>query len=250
MSSKEDKAKRIAKIKRRIKEVNSVVKLLILLGIIIGIPVYIYFFQHQIIDTFSSLESTNAYFEAHKTGNIFLLLGLQVAQIIISVIPGQWIQFGAGYIYGFIIGIIISVIGAVIGTTVAYYVARFLGHDAVTLFFKPETIERYTEMLNSRKGVTAVFLIYLIPGLPKDLCCYAAGLSEMKLRPFLVISTVGRLPAMTGSILIGVLTRMGYYNAAIIVLALAGALLILCLIFRKKLMAKLNDAYEKVHEME
>ncbi|MGI6204011.1 MAG: TVP38/TMEM64 family protein [Anaerovoracaceae bacterium] len=250
MDSKEERTQRLARAKRRLKEINSVVKLLILLGIIIGIPVYIYFFQHQIIDTFSSLESTNAYFEAHKTGNIFIILGLQIVQIMISVIPGQWIQFGAGYIYGLVIGIILSVIGAVIGTTVAYYLARFLGHDAVTLFFKEETIENYTEMLNSKKGVTIVFLIYLIPGLPKDLCCYAAGLSDMKLRPFLLISTVGRLPAMTGSILIGVLTRLGYYNAALIVLAIAGALLILCIIFRKKLLAKVNDAYDRVRELE
>jgi Uncharacterized conserved protein len=242
--------KKINTIVIKLKRMNNMFKLLILLGIIIGIPLYIYFFQHQWIDTFSSLDSTKAFLEAHKTGNIFLLLGLQVLQIVISVIPGQWIQFAAGFTYGFLFGLILSVAGAMIGTVIAYYLADFMGRDAMHMLFGEEKIKHYTEMLNSKKGIIAVFLIYLIPGVPKDLCCYAAGLSDMKLKPFLLVSTVGRLPGMAGSILIGKFVDLGGYDIAIIICAAAIVLFTLGVIFRKKLMAWIDKAYTKIEEME
>jgi uncharacterized membrane protein YdjX (TVP38/TMEM64 family) len=37
------------------------------------------------------------------------------------------------------------------------------------------------------------FLLFLIPGFPKDALCYVLGLSHIKIWIFLVISTLGRL---------------------------------------------------------
>ena len=60
------------------------------------------------------------------------------------------------------------------------------------LIFGEEKIKSMLETLNSKKAVVLVFLIFLIPGVPKDLCNYVAGLSEMKLKPFLIVSLIGR----------------------------------------------------------
>lgn len=98
--------------------------------------------------------------------------------------------------YGFWLGYLYSLIGAFLGSVLTYYIAKILGHDAMHLTFGEEKIKSMLETLNSKKAVVLVFLIFLIPGVPKDLCNYVAGLSEMKLKPFLIVSLIGRSPGM------------------------------------------------------
>ena len=105
------------------------------------------------------------------------------------------------------------------------------------------------ETLNSKKAVVLVFLIFLIPGVPKDLCNYVAGLSEMKLKPFLIVSLIGRSPGMMGSLLIGRQIYTGGYVSAAIIAAVAVVLFVLGLIFRKKITVFLDKCYERLMNM-
>ena len=102
--------------------------------------------------------------------------------------------------------------------------------------------------LNSRKAYTIVFLIYLIPGLPKDIMSYAAGISSMNFKAFLIFSMIGRTPAMSGSLLIGTLYFSGHYAAMIAIGAFAVVAFILCIVFRKKISNYIDKLYEKVTE--
>ena len=98
----------------------------------------------------------------------------QIVQIIISVIPGQELQIVAGFMYGIPLAFLLSIIGAAIGTLIAFYLARWLGQDAVRMLFGDEKTDEYMRRLNSRRAITITFLIYLIPGLPKDIMSYIA----------------------------------------------------------------------------
>ncbi len=109
------------------------------------------------------------------------------------------------------------------------------------LIFGEEKIKSMLETLNSKKAVELVFLI-LIPGVPKDLCNYVAGLSEMKLKPFLIVSLIGRSPGMMGSLLIGRQIYTGGYVSAAVIAAVAVVLFVLGLIFRKKITVFLDNA--------
>ena len=234
------------KLRKRYKTVSAILKLLLLLFILVGLPLYIYFCQHQIIEQFSSLEAIEAFFDEYKTQSIFVYLALQILQIIICVLPGQGLQFAAGYMYGFWMGYLWSLIGAFIGTVITYYLAKILGHDAMHMIFGEERIQELLIKFNSKKAMILVFLFYLIPGLPKDLCSYVAGLSEMKLKPFLIISLVGRSPAMMGSLLIGRLVDIGGYTGAIIIAVFAVILFTLGVILRKKILIWIDIAYDKL----
>lgn len=234
------------KLRKRYKKISAILKLLLLLFILIGLPLYIYFFQHDIIERFSSLEQIEAFFDEYKTQSIFVYLGLQVLQIIICILPGQGLQFAAGYMYGFWMGYVWSLVGAFIGTVLTYYIAKILGHDAMHMIFGEERIQELLVKFNSKKAMILVFLFYLIPGLPKDLCSYVAGISEMKLKPFLIISLIGRSPAMMGSLLIGRLVNTGGYTWAIIIASLAIILFILGVLLRKHLLTWIDKAYDKL----
>jgi uncharacterized membrane protein YdjX (TVP38/TMEM64 family) len=155
-------------------------------------------------------------------------------------------QFAAGTIFGFPLGLLYSIIGAVLGSTVTYYLARFLGKDAMELILGSEKMHYFVERLNSERAYIIVFLIYLIPGLPKDLVCYAAGISDMKFKAFIILSTAGRTPAMCGSLLFGVMYMQKNYTGMIIISAVCAVILILCFIFRKRLTGILDDIYNKI----
>lgn len=236
------------KIHKRIKVISTILKFALLLLIIIGLPLYIYFFEPQLIDSMSSVENVNALFEHYHAESILVYIGAQILQIIICVIPGQWLQFAAGYMYGFWLGFLYSIIGAAIGSVVTYYLAKLLGRDAMHLIFGEARINEFIHKLNSKKAIVIVFLIFLIPGVPKDLCNYAAGISEMKLKPFLIVSLVGRSPGMMGSLLIGRQIEAGNYTGAIVVAAVAVVLCVVGIIMRKRLTGWMDKAYDRLYK--
>ena len=236
------------KIHKRIKVISTILKFALLLLIIIGLPLYIYFFEPQLIDSMSSMENVNALFEHYHAESILVYIGAQILQIIICVIPGQWLQFVAGYMYGFWLGFLYSIIGAAIGSVVTYYLAKLLGRDAMHLIFGEARINEFIHKLNSKKAIVIVFLIFLIPGVPKDLCNYAAGISEMKLKPFLIVSLVGRSPGMMGSLLIGRQIEAGNYTGAIVVAAVAVVLCVVGIIMRKRLTGWMDKAYDRLYK--
>ena len=116
---------------------------------------------------------------------------LQAIQVIAAPIPGEVTGFIGGYLYGIVIGIVLSTIGLTIGSWVAFTLSRVLGRPFVEKFIKKKTIERYDYLLH-HKGAFLVFLLFLIPGFPKDSLCYILGLGHLTTKEFLIISTVGR----------------------------------------------------------
>lgn len=235
--------------RQRFRKFSAILKLILLLIIILGIPAYLFFFDHQFLDQFASIDDVYAFFLQYKSQSILIYLGLQILQIVICIIPGQALQMAAGYLFHFWLGLILSVAGAAMGTVVTYYLAKLLGHDAMHMIFGEEKIQSALEKINSKRGVVVVFLIYLIPGIPKDLCTYAAGLSEMKLKPFLILSLTGRIPGMIGSLLIGHNLQIGGYEVAAVIGGIAVVLFLLGLIFRKPIMRFSDRIYDKLKGM-
>ena len=236
------------KVRKRIKIASTIFKFALLLIIIVGIPLYIYFCHHEVIDQVSSIENVQALLDEYKGYSILVYILAQIVQIIICIIPGQWLQFAAGYAFGFWLGLLFSLIGATIGAFVSYYLAKLLGQGILYLLFDEEQMNNFIEKLNSKKAIVAVFVIYLIPGLPKDACSYAAGISNMKLKAYLIVSLIGRTPAMAGSLLIGNQVGIGSYTAAIIIGVAAVILCIAGVIFRNKITDLLDKVYDKLYQ--
>ena len=219
------------------------VKFGVLLLILVGIPLYIYFFQHQLIDSVNSVEKVQRLLNDNKAYSIPIYILAQIIQIVICIIPGQWLQMGAGLAWGVMLGLLFSLIGAIFGSIITYYIAKWLGKDAVHFFFGEEKVAEYVERLNKKRAFFIVFLIFLIPGVPKDLCNYAAGISSMRLKPFLLASMIGRTPGMLGSIIIGKRIAAADYTVAIIIAVVAVILAVLGVVFHKRIL----EFIEKKH---
>src|SRR5665647_3609354 len=101
--------------------------------------------------------------------------------------PGDLFNICSGYIFGIPLGFTLSVTGIMLGSIIAFYISRLLGYDFIKKFVSEEKINKISELLNSAKGLVGVFIICIIPVIPKDLMIYIAGLTPIKAsRLFLV----------------------------------------------------------------
>ena len=223
------------------------IKLIILIVLLVSLPLILYFTCRDTLFNTEWLKFLPQLLADNKSNAAIILFGLQILQVIICVIPGQPIQFAASYLFGTIGGYIISIGGAIIGVVIAFFIAKILGADSIRTIFGQEKVDSYRKKINSGKGLLIVLLIYLIPGLPKDLIGYVAGISNMKLLPFLIVSSIGRTPPMLGSLLIGTFLQAGNYRAIVILSVICLIILVICWVKRGVLIG-LMDKIESISD--
>ena len=225
-------------------------KLFILIAIIVILPTILYFTCQDTLFNTEWLKSLPDYLSNNKIVALWVLMGLQALQVIICILPGQPIQFAASYMFGVVGGYLISLAGAIIGVFIAFYLAKFLGTDAIKFLFGEEKVSNYRNKINSGKGLLIAFFIYLIPGFPKDLVSYVAGISRMQVLPFILISSIGRTPGMFGSLLFGKFYQAKNYVGIGILAVLCVIFLVICYIKRNKLINMLDNLEAKDLERE
>ena len=118
---------------------------------------------------------------------------LQALQVVIAPIPGHVMGLVSGYLFGATWGTIISVTGAVIGSYVVFSLSRRLGRPFVERVVHPEALDQFDE-LTHQHGLLALFLVFLVPGLPDDVICFTAGLTDLRIDRMVFVSLVGRIP--------------------------------------------------------
>ena len=215
-------------------------KLGFMILLVCGLSIFIYKYGSSTLFNPEWLESLPNRLSEYKRFAFVILILVQFVQIVICFLPGEPIQIAASYLYGVIPGYLMSVVGAIIGAIAAFGIARLLGRDAMHYIFTEEKVESYRKLINSGKGMTLVLLIYLIPGIPKDAVAYIAGVSEMRMTPFIILSTIGRSPGMIGSLLMGKFIETGNYAALAILFTIACLTALVCIVKRKALFAFLE----------
>lgn len=127
---------------------------------------------------------------------------LEMIQAILVPIPGQAIEAVSGYLFGPWWGVLFPMIGMVIGSLITFLLARRFGRPLVIRLAGKQSMARLDDLAR-RGGAPFFFLIWLLPFVPDDLACMAAGLTPMSTRQFLVLMTLGRLPGVFVAVLVG-----------------------------------------------
>lgn len=165
------------------------------------------------------------------------LFGLQVAQIFLFVLPGEPIEIIAGMCYGGFWGTVFITISAALISTAIFFLVRKLGKKFVYEFCNEEKVKKIenSKMFQDPKRVEMIlFILFLLPGTPKDLLVYIAGLLPIKPSRFIVISTLARIPSIISSTYAGEKILDGNYKmAAIVYLIIVIICAILIFIFNK-----------------
>ena len=178
---------------------------IIVLSLFLGIIIYLF----PIMKDLSTLEGQITFKEKVENSGILGLLslfGLQVAQIFLIIVPGEPIEILAGMCYGSLWGTVFIMLSACIISTTIFLLVRKFGRKFVYDFCdksKVEKIENSKVFQNPKKIEFIMLILFLIPGTPKDLLVYVAGLLPIKPLKFIIISTYARFPSVITSTLAG-----------------------------------------------
>ena len=123
---------------------------------------------------------------------VFVLI--QATQVVVAPIPGQVVALVAGYLFGSLAGTAYSLTGVLIGSAVAFSLSKRYGRSFVEDILHEDVVARFDDFVDT-VGVPGLFAFVIIPGLPDDAICFLSGLTKWRLRTFIAVIAVGRLPA-------------------------------------------------------
>lgn len=149
-----------------------------------------------------------------------IFVGMVVLQVIVAFIPGEPIELAAGYAFGLMEGSLLTLAGFLIGSWLVFILVRKFGVKLVEVFFPTEKILEFSFLKNPKKTKTIAFLLMLIPGTPKDFLSYFAGLTQLNVKQWLLIVTIGRLPSLISSTATGAAAGQKNYILSGIVLGI------------------------------
>ena len=206
---------------------------LVVFGLVILVMLYL-LFPLGMVRYLMDKQRLLAVIKEHPADAAFIFIGLQVLQVVAAPVPGEVTGFVGGLFFGPFLGVLYSTIGLTLGSWLAFVLARFAGRPLVETFVNPETIKRYDYVMK-HKGLFLAFLMFLIPGFPKDLLCYLLGLGHMRQRDFLIVSTTGRLLGTMLLTMGGTFFRDQRYAAFFSLVGLSIALILLTMVYRENI---------------
>lgn len=182
-------------------------------------------FVWQYFSRFTSYDADQfkAYIDSFGWKGRFVLLGLQVLQILVALIPGELVEIGAGYAFGAIEGTLLCMAGVAIASSLIFILVKRWGIRLVSMFVEPQKIDELRFINNEKKLKRTIFLLFFIPSTPKDLFTYFAGLTRITLPEFLAISMLARIPSLVSSTIGGNIIGESNYVGAIILFSITGA---------------------------
>lgn len=164
-----------------------------------------------------------------------VFVGLVILHVVVAIIPGEPFEIAAGYIFGAVEGTILSIIGTFLGSLIVFSFVRYFGVKFVEIFYPVEKINSLKFLKNTKKLTLITYIIFLIPGTPKDLLTYFVGLTKIKFSAWLIISSVARMPSIITSTLGGDALGSEKYFLAIMVFGITLVLSLIGLIIYQKI---------------
>lgn len=164
-------------------------------------------------------EQFRAWVEGHGLWAPLAYAAMVFLQVVVAVIPGEPLEISGGYAFGAVQGTVLCMLGAFLGSVVVFAFVRRFGRELVEIFFPKEKIESLRFLQSSPKRDLLFWIVFVVPGTPKDLLCYFAGLTDLSWGKWLLICSAGRLPSIITSTVGGSAVGGRQYLFAILVFA-------------------------------
>lgn len=163
-----------------------------------------------------------------------LFVGMVFLQVIVALIPGEPLEIAAGYAFGTVEGMLLATTGIMLGSWALFSVVRWLGPRMVEVFFPEREIRRLAFLKDPKKSLVLAFVLMTIPGTPKDLMSYFAGLTPLSLRQWLSIVAIARIPSVLTSVVTGAAAGERNYILAVVMFLVTVAVSILGILYYQK----------------
>ena len=169
-------------------------------------------------------ESVRAKVDAAGMKGVVAVFLLQVIQVVIAFVPGEPVELLCGFLYGTFGGLLLCLVGIAAGTALVFTFARFFGRRYIGAFVDSDKYKKLAFLRNPVRRDAMFFLLFLIPGTPKDVLTYFAPLTKIPLARFIAISCMGRIPSLISSTFIGSNIKEGNFLFSALVFVIFGAL--------------------------
>jgi uncharacterized membrane protein YdjX (TVP38/TMEM64 family) len=188
----------------------------------------------------SDVDALRAWLEGFGVLAPLAFVCLQALQIIIAPIPGQVVVLLGGFLFGAVSGTMYSILGAALGSAVVFWLSRTYGRRYVERVVAPPIVARF-DRLSDDRALLALFVGFLVPGLPDDVLCFVAGLTEISLWKLLVVSVVGRIPSYALVSFMGVeLANENLLTVGVLLFVLV-ALAVVSYVYRDRIVGRFDD---------
>lgn len=177
------------------------------------------------------VECTIEHIQSQGAFGVLTLLLMQFLQIVVAFIPGEVVQIASGMLYGPFWGCVLIFVGCVFSSAFIYELVHKLGAPFVQDMIGEKHLAKARAFEESGKLNVLVFILFLIPGLPKDTFTYLVPLTNMKLVPFLLISNIARIPGILVTTFAAGGLADGDYTSSIIIFAVAAVIAIVGMLF-------------------
>ncbi len=222
-----------------------IVRICLLLAFITIIAYTAFKYSGEILYMITNPNDFKNMLSSYGASGIAVFIGIQVIQVIIAALPGDLTQIAGGYIYGTFWGSIYSIIGITLGSVTVFYLSRLLGYSIINIFAPKEMLEKFKFLINSPRSGAVMFILFLIPGMPKDFLSYLAGMTPVRPTVFFLISSAARIPALVASTYIGTNLQHGNYSVAAVVSVIACILLVIGFFTKDRILAFLHSVLDK-----
>ena len=153
---------------------------IIFAALFVGVLVYLTIrFGPELTRMVSNPQQFREYLLSFGPWSAVVFMLFQVIQVVIAVIPGEPVQLAGGYIFGTFLGTVYSTIGITTGYIIVFFAVKLFGYPLVKRFVPEKEFEKFSILINSPKLEATIFLLFLIPGIPKDILVYVAGLTPI-----------------------------------------------------------------------
>lgn len=176
---------------------------------------------------------------------VFIMLGVQILQVILAVIPGEPIEIIAGMLYGTWGGLFLCLAGILLSSMAIFFTVRALGGKQIDKMINSEKYSKLKFLTNPTKRDSFMFVLYVIPGTPKDMLNYFAPCTGISPLRFFFISTLSRIPSVISSTYVGASITEGNLLRSVIVFLLTAAVGLVGIYVNNKFMEKRNGKVKK-----
>ncbi len=183
-------------------------------------------------------------------GGWLATLGIQLLQIFVALIPGEPVELLLGYVWGPWLGMLTCLVGIFIGTVTIYFVVRKLGMKFVRKVVGTDDLTKYKFLSDKNKVEITIFILFFIPGTPKDALTYIAPFAPIHPVKYFLIATFARIPSIITSTILGGSIADGDYVLAVIVFIITAVLSILGIIFGNKFIEHKHEKHKEKERSE
>ena len=183
-------------------------------------------------------EAFKAWVDTLGFGGWLVTLGIQLLQIFVAFIPGEPVELLLGYLWGPWLGMLTCLIGIFIGTLAIFIAVRRFGMPFVKKIVGTDDLSKYKFLSDKNKLELTVFVLFFIPGTPKDALTYIVPIAPISPLKYLLIATLARIPSIITSTILGDSIAEGNYLLAIIVFVITAVISVAGIIFGNKFIEK------------